>query len=54
MHRYDEHGGFYDHVRPPKAPRPDDTPSYPDKNYKFDTLGVRIPTLLISPWIKVI
>ena len=39
-------------MQPPKAPRPDETPSYPDKNYRFDTLGVRIPTLLISPWIK--
>ena len=49
---YDEHGGFYDHVTPPKAPRPDDALSYPDAGYMFDTLGVRIPTLLISPWIK--
>ena len=26
--------------------------SYPDRNYNFTSLGVRIPTVLISPWIK--
>lgn len=48
---YDEHGGFYDHVRPPAAPAPDEHESYPDKGFLFNTLGVRVPTLLISPWI---
>jgi len=48
---YDEHGGYYDHVTPPmNIPAPDDYPSYPG-NFSFDRLGVRIPTLLISPWI---
>ncbi len=37
---YDEHGGFYDHVAPPKAV--DDDP-------EFQRLGVRVPALLISP-----
>jgi phospholipase C len=52
---YDEHGGFYDHVPPPQngIPAPEDGEvSYPDKDFKFDRLGVRIPTLLISPWIQ--
>ena len=51
---YDEHGGFYDHVEPPtNIPAPGDgEESYPDKNFKFDRLGMRIPTLLISPWVK--
>jgi phospholipase C len=51
---YDEHGGFYDHVPPPSRgiPAPEDGEvSYPDKNFGFDRLGIRIPTLLISPWI---
>jgi phospholipase C len=26
---YDEHGGYYDHVPPPRAPRPDDTDGRP-------------------------
>eukprot|EP01060_Flectonema_neradi_P002678 TRINITY_DN116_c0_g1_i2.p1 TRINITY_DN116_c0_g1~~TRINITY_DN116_c0_g1_i2.p1 ORF type:complete len:484 (+),score=144.53 TRINITY_DN116_c0_g1_i2:45-1496(+) len=50
---YDEHGGFYDHVPTPQnVPAPDDAKSFPDKNYNFTRLGVRIPTLLISPWVK--
>lgn len=52
---YDEHGGFYDHVVPPSdniPPPGDGERSYPDPGFKFDRLGVRIPTLLISPWIK--
>ena len=50
---YDEHGGFYDHVPPPQegVPAPDDFPSFPDKGFGFDRLGIRVPTLLISPWI---
>jgi hypothetical protein len=50
---YDEHGGFYDHVVPPNAPPPEAAtgPSYPNAGYNFTQLGVRIPTILISPWI---
>lgn len=45
---YDEHGGFYDHVDPPAAVPPD---SHTDPNFKFDKLGVRVPTVLVSPWL---
>jgi len=50
----DEHGGFYDHVPPPQKdiPPPDGIPAYPDFGFKFDRLGIRIPTILISPWIE--
>ncbi len=51
---YDEHGGFYDHVPPPTkgVPPPNDgKKSYPG-SYNFDSLGMRVPTILISPWIK--
>jgi phospholipase C len=50
---YDEHGGFYDHVPPPSngVPPPDDRQSYPD-NFQFDRLGIRIPTVVVSPWIQ--
>ncbi len=49
---YDEHGGFYDHVPPPSGvPIPDDEITYPDPFFKRDRLGVRVPTILISPWI---
>ncbi len=47
---YDEHGGFYDHVPTPLyAPNPDGI-VHPD--FGFDRLGVRVPTIMVSPWIK--
>ena len=45
---YDEHGGFYDHIQPPSVVPPDDC----TQTFPFDRLGVRVPALLISPWIK--
>lgn len=44
---YDEHGGFYDHVVPPATVAPDDD----TKEFRFDVLGVRVPSILISPWL---
>jgi phospholipase C len=44
---YDEHGGFFDHVEPPAAIPPDDH----HEEYTFDRYGVRVPALLISPWV---
>lgn len=44
---YDEHGGFYDHVAPGAAVSPD---AHQDE-YSFDRYGVRVPALLISPWV---
>ena len=44
---YDEHGGFYDRVSPPAAIPPDAH----HQEYGFDRLGVRVPALLISPWV---
>ncbi len=46
---YDEHGGFYDHVSPPKAVFPDEISQ--STGYPFDRLGVRVPALLVSPWV---
>lgn len=54
---YDESGGFYDHVAPSLAPRPDNltytatTPAGEDYTFNFDRLGGRMPTFLISPWV---
>jgi phospholipase C len=53
---YDEHGGLYDHVPPPKACAPDDKPPI-DKDGKrvdgaFDRYGIRVPFLVISPYAK--
>jgi phospholipase C len=41
---YDEHGGFFDHVPPPEAA--DDDP------VKFGRYGVRVPALIVSPWVE--
>lgn len=39
---YDEHGGFYDHVAPGPAP---------DLDSAFRQYGVRVPGLLVGPWV---
>lgn len=44
---FDEHGGFYDHVPPPPSPPEDQD----HKDGVFDTLGVRVPALLVSPYV---
>lgn len=51
---YDEHGGFYDHVPTPvkNVPSPDDIVGSEPYYFKFDRLGVRVPTIMISPWIN--
>ena len=51
---FDEHGGFYDHVEPPPAVPPGDiiTESYSQNGFEFDRLGVRVPALVISPYIE--
>jgi phospholipase C len=53
---YDEHGGIYDHVPPPScAPdtpfiaQPADTGTL--DSFSFDRLGIRVPAILISPWV---
>lgn len=47
---YDEHGGLYDHVAPPQAPNPDGKVST-SPPFGFDRLGVRVPAVVVSPWI---
>ncbi|SPE59650.1 putative Phospholipase C [Verrucomicrobia bacterium] len=51
---FDEHGGFYDHVAPPKTIATGDDSHYsnPAHPFKFDRLGVRVPGLLISAYTK--
>jgi phospholipase C len=52
---YDEHGGYYDHVPPPGAVPPDDTPPMlnpGDIPGSYDRLGFRVPMIVVSPWAK--
>lgn len=51
---WDEHGGFYDHVPPGKVAAPGDTKPgsrYNQYGFDFKQLGVRVPAVVISPWI---
>lgn len=47
---YDEHGGLFDHARPPKAPAPDNRTSQ-NPAFDFTQLGVRVPAVVVSPFI---
>ena len=45
---YDEWGGFYDHVIPPRADADDSV--VPGSTFDFNQRGFRVPCLLISPF----
>jgi phospholipase C len=53
---YDEHGGLYDHVVPPSC-TPDGfhageaATGVPGLTFDFDRLGIRVPAILVSPYI---
>ena len=53
---YDEHGGLYDHVVPPNC-TPDGfhaseaATGVPGLTFDFDRLGIRVPAILVSPYI---
>src|SRR5215471_15407659 len=54
---YDEHGGLYDHVPPPSCVNPDalnwaGSSNSLDPAFDFTRLGVRVPAVLISPYIQ--
>jgi phospholipase C len=47
---YDEHGGLYDHVPPVPLPSPDNLSSVAP-SFDFKMSGVRVPAVLISPYL---
>jgi phospholipase C len=52
---YDEGGGLYDHVRPAREIKPDNTApklSSADQPGDFNQSGFRVPMIVISPWAK--
>ena len=46
---FDEHGGIFDHVPPPRAVNP--WPNDEFDGFRFDIMGPRVPTILVSPLI---
>jgi phospholipase C len=52
---YDEHGGIYDHVVPPACTADGYVAKATDTGtgipFGFDRLGIRVPAVLVSPWI---
>ncbi|HYH59457.1 MAG TPA: alkaline phosphatase family protein [Thermoleophilaceae bacterium] len=46
---YDEWGGFFDHVRPPRVP---DMRNSRDLDEDFGQMGFRIPALVLSPYAR--
>lgn len=53
---YDEHGGYYDHVPPPPALKPDDVPpTVLPGEYQYEGFaryGFRVPAVMVSPYAK--
>ena len=47
---YDEHGGFFDREPPPRTVPPNDKVEN-DFRFTFDVLGVRVPAVVVSPYI---
>jgi phospholipase C len=55
FYTYDEHGGFYDHVPPPPAIKPDRIPprlAAGDASGDYDRYGMRVPLIAVSPYSR--
>jgi phospholipase C len=47
---YDEHGGCYDHAAPPAAVPPEQPIA--NQTFAFDRYGVRVPAVIVSPYVE--
>jgi phospholipase C len=55
FYTYDEHGGYYDHVPPPPAIKPDAIPprlNPGDAPGAYDRYGMRVPLVVVSPFAR--
>ncbi|MBS1675245.1 MAG: hypothetical protein JSS74_14920 [Actinobacteria bacterium] len=48
---FDEHGGTYDHVVPPRATPPDNS-GPGEMGFEFDRLGCRVPAIAVSAYTR--
>ncbi|MDA4120135.1 MAG: hypothetical protein OK436_06065, partial [Thaumarchaeota archaeon] len=48
---FDEHGGTWDHISPPWHATPPDG-KVGETGFRFNRFGVRVPTILVSPWVE--
>lgn len=48
---FDEHGGTLDHVLPPENAVAPDGNVHTDPDFDFTRYGVRVPTIMVSPWV---
>jgi phospholipase C len=55
---YDEHGGYYDHVPPPRAIKPDNQAPIQEAGKPplapgaYNRYGFRVPLIVVSPWAR--
>jgi phospholipase C len=55
---YDEHGGYYDHVPPPRAIKPDNIAPIQESTQPplapggYNRYGFRVPAIVVSPWAR--
>jgi phospholipase C len=49
---FDEHGGTYDHVPPPRAVPPSGKPEPGEMGFTFDRLGLRVPAIVVSAYTR--
>jgi phospholipase C len=52
---WDEHGGYYDHVPPPRAIKPDNIAPIlgpGDIRGSYGRYGFRVPLIVVSPWAR--
>jgi hypothetical protein len=49
---FDEHGGFGDHKHTPTEGIPSPDGIIADNGFDFSRLGVRVPTVVVSPWVE--
>jgi phospholipase C len=48
---WDEPGGTFDHVAPPRVPSPDPGSPAGQCGFRYERSGYRVPAVVVSPWV---